>query len=443
MQDSPPHLEGAGLSDPHPGNATRLQIKHFPESALTQKNINKGKRVAFFGHFDGTNFGNESTFQAILYRLRSLEPGIEITCISDGHEAAAENYGIEAIPLSYIKSRSRGGSVLVKAIRGLPSEFYGWVKGFIALSRTHMLIVPGTGLLTDAYGLRGWGPYNSFKWSILAKLRGCKLLYVSVGAGPFYSRLGRFLVKSALSLADFRSYRDNSTKHALENIGFRADNDSIYPDLAFSLPNSMLMHSDTEDNKRPVVGIGVMIYAEKYSVADPTPETQQTYLDILAKFTTWLIDQDNDVRLLVGDLADLDAKQKFTDILSAALPESDSSHVIDEPIHSVENLLSQISKTDIVVATRFHNVLLALLCNKPVVAISFHHKCESLMAAMGLSDYCLDIHSLKIEVLIEKFNELRANAHKWRPIIKENAERFRHELDKQYEIIFGDSGLGS
>jgi polysaccharide pyruvyl transferase WcaK-like protein/glycosyltransferase involved in cell wall biosynthesis len=434
-----PHLEGAGSYDLLLNNATRSQTNYSLETVLTHKKINKAKRVAFYGHFDGTNFGNESTFQAIFYHLRAIQPGIEITCISDGHEAPAENYGIKAVPLSYIKSRSRGGSVLVKAIRGLPSEVYGWVKGFLALSRTHMLIVPGTGILTDAYGLRGWGPYNCFKWSILAKLRGCELLFVSVGAGPFYSILGRFLVKSALSLADFRSYRDNSTKHSLESIGFRADRDSVYPDLAFSLPHSMLMQNATEGNKRPVVGIGLMFYAERYSVADPTPETERTYLDILAKFTTWLIDQDNDVRLLIGDLADLVTKQKFRDLLSVTLPESDSSHIIDEPILSVENLLCQIGTTDIVVATRFHNVLLALLCNKPVIAISFHHKCESLMAAMGLSEYCLDIHSLKIEVLIEKFSELRASAEKWKPIIKENAERFRHELDKQYEIIFGGS----
>ena len=43
-----------------------------------------------------------------------------------------------------------------------------------------MLIVPGTGLLTDAYGLGGWGPYSLFKWSLAAKLRGCRVLFVSV-----------------------------------------------------------------------------------------------------------------------------------------------------------------------------------------------------------------------------------------------------------------------
>ena len=55
-----------------------------------------------------------------------------------------------------------------------------------------MPIVPGTGLLTDADGLFGWGPYSLFKWSLIAKVCRCKLLLVSVGAGPIYGILGRW-----------------------------------------------------------------------------------------------------------------------------------------------------------------------------------------------------------------------------------------------------------
>ena len=43
-----------------------------------------------------------------------------------------------------------------------------------AIVRTDALVVPGTGFLTDAAtGPFGW-PYDIFKWSLLAKLCGCK-----------------------------------------------------------------------------------------------------------------------------------------------------------------------------------------------------------------------------------------------------------------------------
>lgn len=413
----------------------QLVLSKMPKSQ-TVCSQNFLQRVALFGHFDGTNFGNESTLQAIIYQLRSINPNVEITCISTGHEAASANYGIQSVPISYNEARASGGSVFVKAVRSLPSELYGLVRGFRTLSRMQMLIVPGTGLLTDAYGLRGWGPFNSCKWSILAKICGCKLAFVSVGAGPFYSFLGRFFIKTALSLADFRSYRDELSRRCLKSIGFRVDEDPVYPDLAFSLPNSMFSPHTADNNKRPVIGIGMMIYAERYSCAEPSPKVQNNYINILVQFANWLIATENDVRLLVGDLSDLDTKHELKERLKEVIEGNNTSHIIDDPILSVEGLLSQITTAEIIVATRFHNILLALLCNKPVIAISFHHKCHSLMAAFGLSEYCLDLESINFEMLIEKFCKLRQNASVLKAGIREKAGRLRQELDDQYDIIF-------
>ena len=301
-----------------------------------------------------------------------------------------------------------------------------------------MLIIPGTGLLTDAYGLFGWGPYNLLKWSLIAKVCRCKLLFVSIGAGPIYGVLGRCFVRAILSLADFRSYRDDSTAHYLKGIGFHADNDPIYPDLAFSLPQTVIPHHNTKKSGRSVVGLGVMVYAGKYSVARPNDMIYLAYLENLVTIVRWLLARGYDVRLLSGDVGDMHARQKFRDLLREHLSVCNEGHIIDQPICSPEDLFAQIVETDIVVATRFHNVLLALLCNKPVISISFHHKCESLMSAMGLSEYCLDINGLRADRLIEKLCDLETNADKMKPLISEKAGKFREALDKQYKLIFKD-----
>jgi len=400
------------------------------------------KKIAFFGHFDSSNFGNESTLQAILYHLRRFQPDAEVTCICTGPEATAASYHIEAIPLAetFVKSwvpRNPFTRVLRGVCIGLPSEPCRWFKGLMRLRRTDMLIIPGTGLLTDAYGLFSWGPYNLFKWSLIAKICRCKLLFVSVGAGPIYGTLGRLFVRSILSLADFRSYRDRSTMQYLEGIGFRPDNDRVYPDLAFSLPEAVIPHQVTKKSSRSVVGLGVMEYAGKYSVARPNDKTYLAYLENLVTIVRWLLVHEYDVRLLSGDLGDRHALQTFRDLLRERLSADDQGHIIDGPTCSLEDLLSQIAETDLVVATRFHNVLLALLCDKPVISISFHHKCESLMSAMGLSAYCLDINDLKADdSLIEKFCDLERNAGKLKPLIRQRATEFRQALDEQYQVIF-------
>ena len=408
----------------------------------------KRKRIAFFGHFDSTNFGNESTLQAILYHLRCYQPDAEVTCISTGPEATVATHQIEAIPISerFIKSWFPRNPLLRVArgvFIGIPSELYRWIKSLMRLRRTDMLIIPGTGLLTDAYGLLGWGPYDMFKWSLMAKVCRCKLLFVSVGAGPIYSALGRFFVKLALSLANFRSYRENSTMQYLKGIGFRADNDRIYPDLVFSLPEAVIPHQDTKKSRRSVVGLGLMGYAGKYSVSRPSNEIYRAYLENLVRVVGWLLAHENDVRLLIGDLDDMRAKQEFRGLLGERLSVYDQGHIIDEPVFSVEGLLSQIATTDIVVATRFHNALFALLCEKPVISISFHHKCASLMGAMGLSAYCLDINDFKADQLIEKIRDVTANAAKLKLLIRDKNLEFRKALDEQYRLIFNDRPRGS
>jgi polysaccharide pyruvyl transferase WcaK-like protein len=319
---------------------------------------------------------------------------------------------------------------------GPPSEAYRWINGIVALWRTDMLIIPGTGLLTDAYGLFGWGPYNVFKWSLIAKICRCKLLIVSVGAGPIYSMPGRWLVRSILSLADYRSYRDSASMVYLENIGFRADKDRIFPDLAFSLPEPAIPDRCVTKGRRPVVGLGVMGYAGSYSSGSPSDKIYPAYLESLVAVVRWLLDRGYDVRLISGDLADTAARQEFGDLLRAQLWRTDEEHIFDEPIYSVENLLVQILATDLVIATRFHNVLFALLCTKPVISISFHHKCASLMSAMGLSDYCLNINDLRADRLIEKFGDLEANSAAIKRLIRKKADGFREDLDEQYDLIF-------
>jgi polysaccharide pyruvyl transferase WcaK-like protein len=405
-------------------------------------------KVAFFGHFNSTNFGNESTLQAIIYNLRLLHTETEIACISTGPEATAATHQIEAIPIreTFVKSRP-GKGPLAKVIRagfiGIPSEIYRWIKGFLALRRVDMLVIPGLGMLSDAFGvfLVGYSPYNLFKWSLIARVCGCKLLLVSVGAGPIYTPLGRFFIKSVLSLADFRSYRDTSTKRYLGDIGCRVEKDPVYPDLVFSLQKALIPNNEGKNRTksgRRVVGLGLMLYNQKYSAPESSANVQQDYLENLTVFVRWLLFNGYDVRLLIGDLVDLKAVEDFKNLLRDRSLEVDNERIIHEPISSVEGLLSQIAATDLIVATRFHNVLLSLLCDKPVIAISFHHKCEWLMRAMGLSEYCLNIGELKADDLIEKFCDLNTNAERLRPLVREKADEFRRALDEQYEIIFNN-----
>ena len=150
-----------------------------------------------------------------------------------------------------------------------------------------------------------------------------------------------------------------------------------------------------------------MVYHGKYSADDPRPETYNAYLEALAALAGWLIDRGYDIALLLGD-ADTEAIEDFRSVLSARRGGSDGDRITARPIRSVWDLLAELAATDFVVATRFHNTLLAMLLSKPVLAITFHHKCESLMRQMGLAEYCHDIHRIDPDELIAQFAAARA-----------------------------------
>jgi polysaccharide pyruvyl transferase WcaK-like protein len=400
------------------------------------------RTVIFFGNFGLGNFGNESTLQAILYHLRRLVPNVEILCICTGPTATAATHKIKALPIGRTAIKvwtpnSRVARVLRSVFIGLPNELYRWLEAFTTLKKTDVLIVPGTGLLTDAYGLRTWGPYGLFKWSLISKLRGCKLMFVSVGAGPIRSRVGKWLVTSALGLADFRSYRDNETKEYLSSIGVAVACDKVYPDLAFSIADEVTPKCKIS-RRRPIVGLGLMLYHGKLSSDKPNESTYKAYLEQLVTFVKWLLARDYDIRLLIGDLADKPVTAEFKALLRNRLGIHDEDRIMDDPIASVETLLTQLAGTDAVVATRFHNVLWALALNKPVISISFHPKCTSLMRDMGLEDYYQDIHQLNAEKLIEQFCQLEKNAGSLKHMVREKVAERRTALDEQYSLIFKD-----
>jgi len=387
------------------------------------------------------NFGNEATLLAVVSRLRLLYPNCRFRCICTYPENVIAALGIDAVPHTVRSVRIWDRQVPLgkrarMALRGLTEEARECIRAWKVLQGTDMFVIPGTGLLTDAFGLSGMGPYGLLKWTLTARLRGCRVVFVSVGAGPVDGRLGRFLLKCALSLAEYRSYRDVPSRDVAEGLGIRTSDDRIYPDLVFGLSTSLLPTS-ADRKGPPVVGLGLMEYFEDYSVANPMHDTYERYLESLVAFVGWLLDHEYDVRLLLGDA---DADTIVIDDLKALLRERLASNiderVTDHSIGSIHELLSQLGASDLMVATRFHNVLMSVLLSKPVIAISFHHKCSSLMGDMGLSEYCQDINRMNADGLIATFEALAEHADELERMIAQRVEEARSALDEQYEVLF-------
>src|ERR1700751_968032 len=184
-------------------------------------------RICLFENFGKTNIGKYATLQAVSQRLRLLAPDCELCCICSNPSKVTADHGMDAVPHTVRWRRIWDRRIpLVRrmpaAVLGVGEEFREYVRAWKTLRGAQMLVVPGTGLVTDAFGLSGWGLYGLLKWSLVARLRGCKVVVLSVGVGPIDSAVGRRVVKVALSLAHYRSYRDRASKVVAEAAGVRA-----------------------------------------------------------------------------------------------------------------------------------------------------------------------------------------------------------------------------
>lgn len=412
------------------------------------------KRIALFGFFGWGNLGNTGTLQAFLHHLRDRLPEAEISCVCANPEDVANRFQIPVFPIDLLprqvwhKPANPILRLLHQGLLRVPLEVWLWLKAFLFVQSIDLLMIPGTGVLDD-FGVGPFQtPYDLFKWCLLAKLSGTKLLFVSVGAGPILHSVSRWFMKSALSLADYRSYRDEFSREYMKSIGFGLEDNGVYPDLMFSLPLPTTQQATTKRGAPRVVGVGVMEYygwhtSAGYGATSQGEEIYQRYITKLGQFVVWLMEQAYTVRIIIGQTHDQRAVNDLKTYVENAYRERGNAVVttgqlISETIATTEDLFQQIATTDIVVASRFHNVLCALMLNTPVISLGYAKKNDVLMVEMGLGHYCQPIETFEVDPLITQFSTLAEQADQVCEQIQRKNMEYRQALNEQYEFITQD-----
>ena len=133
-------------------------------------------------------------------------------------------------------------------------------------------------------------------------------------------------------------------------------------------------------------------------------------------------------------------KEELIELLGKRGVNCNDGRILDEPVSSVEQLLTQLATTDVVVSPRFHNIVLGIMLNKPVISLAYHEKFMSLMTDMGLPEYCQHLDDLDVGKLIEQLKSLEKTTTSHLSYVKRKMEEYRMALDAQYSIILNDIG---
>ncbi len=440
------------------------------------------RRIGILGHYGNRNLGDEAIIQAVLQNLKTRLPAVDLVGFSINPEDTRSRHGIEAYPVRYrspgpgapagaptensslpaddacsppqpgktgLKSIIKSTPVLNRVAYGIVNalsmtrklvyELGFLCRGFGQLKSVDALLVTGSNQFLDNFG-GPWGfPYTLLKWSVLARLTGTRLFFVSIGAGPLSQPLSFRFIRWALHFSAYVSLRDLPSQQMLHDlVGYKGQS-YVTPDLAHSLsvahvkPTALPLSRTVTD--LPVVGINPMPLFDPRYWCEADASRYRQYVDKIADFSQKLLENGYPVFFFP-------TQEKDNNVISDVLAILQDRGALDAPkedyvlaCNSVDDLLANIAACDMTVPTRFHGTVLSLLLEKPLLGICYYQKAKELLSASGQAAFAFDHVAFQADELWNGFEKLTEERHDAKEqIIRKNAE-YAAALDQQYRDI--------
>lgn len=401
--------------------------------------------IALLGPFGYGNLGDAAIQDAVIAQLRLRLPSARIVGISMQPEDTLKRHGIETYAydteahqlLNSSDQRSRkhraiadsggvesGGPItcwssrLGAAISWRIARVRKWIAelkhawyAFSSLRHIDVLLVSGGGQLDEFWGGPYRHPFTLFKWTALARLSRTKVAFLSVGAGSVEDALSRRFLRWALRAASYVSFRDTGS-YEIARTALGADLPSIVvPDMAFGLPVQALARATARATSGPLtVAVGPLPFYHPRIWPRRNQAIYDAYVRSLADLCSYLLSLDAQIVFVVGEVhQDPVVIADILKLLKERVSQSSSAMIAVPQIDTVSGLIRELAAADLVVSSRFHGLLLALLLHRPVLALPYERKVRQLMMDLELDAFSVDLDAAHIAAMRNAFDNLNAN----------------------------------
>lgn len=379
-------------------------------------------RIVILNAYSWLNKGDAAIVLGTVHAVRSLAPEADITVVSltpeiDRPHYAAENLRVAAGPFGLFYAagipagtrvwRFVGGylTLLVALLasrltrRSLPRWLPAGPREVAnAIAEADVAISCGGGFWQDSWGA---GVLIHVAQVLAALTAGVPVVCLGQSVGPFRSARLRSLVGAVLRRTDAVVIRESESLATIQAMRIAPERLHLGADMAFALDRDRPARRPMAPRSgRLRIGVTARNWAFPHSL-DPQA-AQRRYEDALVEALEWLLAvRDAEIIFLPQVIGPGNDDDRIVERrLAARLKRPDRARVIEDDL-APSKLIEMLGEMDMLLATRFHSAIFAMLARVPVVAIAYEHKTTGIMRRMDLGRWIVPIETVSGARLIE------------------------------------------
>jgi len=228
------------------------------------------------------------------------------------------------------------------------------------------------------------------------------LVFYTQSLGPFSNKHNRTALRKIFSSALLILLRDEKSHEHLMNLDVDMRKVYVFPDIAFGSPINEIPKKDTARKfyQKQSLNVGISVrYWPFFKQVDKTIG-MKTYMEVMSRTVTHLKNKYNASITFISTCQGVpeywadDSKVALK--IWSHLPDNIKKDVrVDHSFHTPFELLEILASFDMVIATRMHMAILALIAGTPVLPIAYEFKTKELFKRLDLAEWTQDIETLE------------------------------------------------
>ncbi|GAA1999767.1 polysaccharide pyruvyl transferase family protein [Microbacterium ulmi] len=373
-------------------------------------------RVGIWGVFGRGNYGNEATLEAFLAQLDPAR--FSPVILTEEPEAAS---GLHGIPARLVGSPvSGGGNRIARALGALRNRAAYLRHALRIVGDLDSVVVAGSGGLEIAHAFGT--PFEIWGLSVATRIKRKGFVLLDVGVDRIADPLARRFIRSTAAHAAYRSYRDERSRACMRDNGLAAaSSDPVVTDMAFSLRPPL-----ADDRDPQLVVFGVIDYGGP-DRPGPGP-AHDSYVARCAAVIERLLTAGHRVVIVAGDDGDVSTGHEIAARFARGVVRVSDASTTDE-------LVRVMSEARVVVASRYHTLIMAQMATTPVVSIGYNLKHLAMLEQLGVPAVhrdALDFDPDEVALLVE---EAAANYDRLSVQVAEGVQAARERLEAHWPAV--------